>query len=108
MASPTFVHRYRPLSNKELGRLNTHLLSSGTTYEALAKFNERVDQSWPEGPWVIPLPGDSNLFYIIGTPPEGFEPIPEQLELCTSPTFCDGEEECWACNYNGGEDVEDR
>ena len=60
----------------------THLHGSGTSFEALAKFAEAIEAAPELGPpWVIPLPGNSNLYYVIGDPPEGYEPIPTQLNL---------------------------
>lgn len=81
--TPTFVRRFRPLTNMEVGRLITHLANSGTSYRALEKFTERMvaQKDWHRGSWVIPLPGDSNLFYVIGQAPEWLVPVPVQQEL---------------------------
>lgn len=83
MASPTFTHRFRPLTSGEVGRLIAHLANSGTTFSALTRFTERMSSSrnWHQGPWVIPLPGASKDYYVIGEPPDWLERIPEQQEL---------------------------
>ena len=83
MTLPSFVHRFRPITNRELGLLIAHFRNSGTSFNALMKFTEAVvaRKGWEKGPWVIPLPGDSTLFYVIGDPPSSMKRIPTQQEI---------------------------